>query len=66
METELSVGDIVKQGELIGPMKRSTRNTLMLHLEILINYPEDKGFLNGDDRDKFRIDPTYVYDYPDF
>lgn len=38
----------------------------MLNLEILKgNYPEGV-FLGGIERQQYQIDPTYVYDYPDF
>ncbi len=66
ISTELRVGDNVTQGQLLGPMKISIQNTLMLHLEILKgSYPEGI-FLGGSDRQQYQIDPTYVYDYPDF
>ena len=64
--TELRVGDKVTQGQILGSMTISEQNTLMLHLEILIDYPASSGFLGGIARQQYQIDPTYVYDFPDF
>ena len=66
ISTELRVGDTVTQGQLLGLMTISEQDTLMLHLEILMgDYPEGE-FLGGIARQQYQIDPTYVYDYPDF
>ena len=61
ISTNLRVGDTVKQGQIIGKMKLSTDDTLMLHLEIF------KGGYDDYARDHpYRVDPTYTYELPDW
>ena len=61
ISTELTVGDIVSQGQVIGKMKLSTENTLMLHLEIFYN-----GYGGYARVNPYRINPTYATALPDW
>ena len=59
--TQLRVGDAVNQGDEIGKMLLSSRETLMLHLEIFVG-----GYGSYSRDNVYRIDPTYAYDLPDW
>ena len=61
ISTNLRVGDTVKQGQIIGQMKLSTDDTLMLHLEIFVG-----GYDDYSREHPYRVDPTYTYGLPDW
>ena len=62
IDHNLKIGDKVKQGQVIGQMKKGPNyGTLMLHLEVFIG-----GYGGWSEHNQYREDPTYIYYLPNW